>query len=133
MSKTEEIAAVQKTARVDVGSLTLESVRPLLGPRWTIEGEDSERYEKILNRYPGYLANLIGSTNMTGNSPGVATRFCGKSRGGAQAGRGCCGARARTLSRGNSMRCGRARPMSRMVPTRRTGRAVGRTRRPRTK
>lgn len=48
MSKTEEIGAVQKTARVNVGSLTFESVRPLLGPRWTIEGEDSERYEKIL-------------------------------------------------------------------------------------
>ena len=48
MSKTEEIGAVQKTARVNVGSLTFESVRPLLGLRWTIEGEDSERYEKIL-------------------------------------------------------------------------------------
>ncbi len=48
MSKTEEIGAVQETARINVGSLTFESVRPLLGPRWTIEGEDSQRYEKIL-------------------------------------------------------------------------------------
>jgi hypothetical protein len=47
MSKTEGAAAVQKTARLNVGSLNLASVRPLLGP-WTIEGEDSERYEKLL-------------------------------------------------------------------------------------
>jgi hypothetical protein len=31
-----------------VGSPTLASVRPLLGPTWIIAGEDSERYEKIL-------------------------------------------------------------------------------------
>ncbi len=31
-------------------SKTLASVRPLLGPNWIIEGEDPERYEKILGR-----------------------------------------------------------------------------------
>jgi hypothetical protein len=47
MSKTEKITAVQ-TVRVNVGSPTLASVRQLLGPSWIIEGEDPERYEKVL-------------------------------------------------------------------------------------
>ncbi len=48
MSKAERIAAVPKTVGVDAGFPTLASVRPLLGPSWIIEGEDPERYEKVL-------------------------------------------------------------------------------------
>ena len=48
MSKAERIAAVAKTAIVNRGTPTLSSVRPLLGPSWIIEGEDPERYEKVL-------------------------------------------------------------------------------------
>ena len=48
MSKAERIAAVPQTVGVNVGSPTLASVRPLLGPSWIIEGEDPERYEKVL-------------------------------------------------------------------------------------
>jgi hypothetical protein len=47
MSKAERIAAVPKNG-VSVGSPTLASVRPLLGPSWIIEGEDPDRYEKVL-------------------------------------------------------------------------------------
>jgi hypothetical protein len=47
MSKTEKITAVQNV-RVNVGSPTLASIRQLLGPSWTIEGEDPEQYEKVL-------------------------------------------------------------------------------------
>jgi hypothetical protein len=48
MPNTERIATVAKTIRVNMGSPMLASVRPLLGPTWTIEGEDPERYEKVL-------------------------------------------------------------------------------------
>ncbi len=48
MSKTESITAVRKTGGVNAGSPTLAAVRPLLGPSWIIEGEDPERYEKVL-------------------------------------------------------------------------------------
>ena len=47
VSKTEKITAVQ-TVGANVGSPTLASVRKLLGPSWIIEGEDPERYEKVL-------------------------------------------------------------------------------------
>ena len=47
MSKTEKMTAVQ-TVGVNTGCPTLASVRPLLGPSWIIEGEDPERYEKVL-------------------------------------------------------------------------------------
>jgi len=47
MSKTERITAVQ-TVGLNVGRPTLASVRPLLGPSWIIEGEDPERYERVL-------------------------------------------------------------------------------------
>ena len=46
--RPKKSARFKRPLGVNVGSLTFESVRPLLGPRWTIEGEDSERYEKIL-------------------------------------------------------------------------------------
>ena len=74
--------------------------------------------------------NLIGSTSVTSALPGVATRFCGKSSGDARAGRSWCGARARKLSKGNSMNCHRAHPMlSPTCPTQAiTGPASGRTR-----
>src|SRR5208282_1661310 len=49
MSKTERITAVPKTAGVNIGCPTLASVRKLLGPSWIIEGEDPERYEKVLS------------------------------------------------------------------------------------
>jgi hypothetical protein len=39
---------VPKTVGVNGGSPTLAGVRPLLGPSWLIEGEDSGRYEKVL-------------------------------------------------------------------------------------
>ena len=48
MLKTERIAAVPKTVKMNVGSPTLASVRPLLGRSWIVEGEDPERYEKVL-------------------------------------------------------------------------------------
>lgn len=48
MSKAERIAAVPQTVGVIGGSPTLASVWPLLGPSWIIEGEDPERYEKVL-------------------------------------------------------------------------------------
>ena len=48
MSKTERIATVAKTVGVNPRPPTLSSVRPLLGPSWIIEGEDPERYEKVL-------------------------------------------------------------------------------------
>src|SRR5277367_3393981 len=48
MSKTEKITAVTKTVGVNLGCPTLASVRPLLGSSWIIEGEDPERYEKVL-------------------------------------------------------------------------------------
>ena len=47
MSKTEKITAVQ-TLGVNMGRPALASVRRLLGPSWIIEGEDPERYEKVL-------------------------------------------------------------------------------------
>jgi hypothetical protein len=48
MSEIERIAAVPDTVGTNVGSPTLASVRPLLGPSWIIGGEDPERYEKVL-------------------------------------------------------------------------------------
>jgi len=48
MSKAERIAAVPKTVGVNGRSPALASVRALLGPSWIIEGEDPERYEKVL-------------------------------------------------------------------------------------
>jgi hypothetical protein len=48
MSKAERIAAVPQTVGVNAGRPTLASVRPLLGPSWIIEGEDPERYERVL-------------------------------------------------------------------------------------
>src|SRR5271156_3651303 len=47
MSTTEKITAVQ-TVGVNVGCPTLASVRELLGPSWIFEGEEPERYEKVL-------------------------------------------------------------------------------------
>ena len=43
-----ETAAVPKTVGVNGGSPALASVRALSGPSWIIEGEESERYEKVL-------------------------------------------------------------------------------------
>jgi hypothetical protein len=48
MSKTQRIAAVPETIGVNMRSPTLASIRPLLGPAWIIEGEDPQRYEKVL-------------------------------------------------------------------------------------
>jgi hypothetical protein len=47
MSKAEKMTAVQ-TVGVNTGCPSLPSVRPLLGSSWIIEGEDPERYEKVL-------------------------------------------------------------------------------------
>ena len=47
MSKTEKVTAVQAVG-MNTGCPTLASVRKLLGPSWIIEGEDPERYEKVL-------------------------------------------------------------------------------------
>jgi hypothetical protein len=72
----------------------------------------------ICGRYPRNPLN--GSTSVMNTSLGDATRFSGRSSDAARAGRSWCGALATRLSKGSSMSCRRARPISRLA--RRVGR-----------
>ncbi len=112
-----------KWARGDVkGSSASRNCSLRLGSPWPMS---------ICNRYPKYPRHLTtwnGSTSVTSALPGVATRFCGKSSVGARAGRSWCVARARRLSKVNSMSCRRAHPTSRLVPRRPRRKTAGRSR-----